>query len=162
MEPEIERCTRHCSTSGRELAPGEEIVSVLVSQRGKLRRHDYALAAWAGPPADAVAWWKSRIPEREQKRANLTPNDALLEAFRNLEHETDQQQLRYVLALLLVRRRVLRQEELRREADGSETLILHAPREDLEYSVRVALPEESHAAELQARLTALVYATESS
>lgn len=161
MEPDIERCTRHCFTSGRELAPGEDVVSVLVPQRGKLRRHDYAASAWAGPPADAVAWWRSRIPEREQKRANLTPNDALLEVFRNLEHDPAQRELRYVLALLLVRRRVLRQEELRRAADGGETLVVYAPREDATYSVQVALPEEAQAAELQARLTALVYATES-
>ena len=162
MEPDIERCTRHCSTSGRELEPGEEIFSALAPERGKLRRHDYSAVAWAGPPEGAVAWWKSRIPLREQKRPNLTPNDALLDVFRNLEHEAPQQELRYVLALLLVRRRVLRQEELRLDTDGSETLVLHSPREDVNYAVRVALPDESHAAELQARLTALVYATESS
>lgn len=162
MEAEIERCTRHCATSGRELTPGEEIFSALAPERGKLRRHDYSATAWTGPPKGAVAWWKSRIPLRETKRPHLTPNDALLEVFRNLEHEAEQQELRYVLALLLVRRRVFRQEELRRNPDGSETLVLYAPREDVNYSVRVALPDESHAADLQARLTALVYATESS
>ena len=49
-------------------APGETYYSVLVAEGAELKRYDYAADAWQGPPAEAVGWWKSQIPDRTPAR----------------------------------------------------------------------------------------------
>ena len=51
---------------------------------------------------------KRAFPSRAAKKVKLAPNDVLLELFDELADRPEQQDLRYVLTLLLVRRRVLR------------------------------------------------------
>ena len=68
MDYEVQRSTRHCSVTGREFAPGESFYSVLLSEGADLRRLDYAADAWQGPPPEALAWWKSQVPDRNANR----------------------------------------------------------------------------------------------
>ena len=84
MQYEIQRCTRHCFVSGRELAPGEAFYSVLVAEGAQLHRYDYAADAWKGPPTDAVGWWKSQVPDRNANRRHWAPNDVMLRFFDEL------------------------------------------------------------------------------
>ena len=58
------------------------------------------------------------------------PNDVLLNFFDELAEQPDKQDMRYVLALLLVRRRVMRMEEEQRDEAGHERLMLYCPRRD--------------------------------
>ena len=158
MEYEVERCTRHCAASGRELQEGEEFYSVLVTEKRDVRRHDYAAEAWPGPPEAALAWWKSRMPTREAKKGQLAPNEVLLQLFAELERVPDKTDMRYVLALLLVRRRVLREEDVEREESGGEVLVLYSPREEANYRVAVNVPNDQRTDEIQAELARLLYA----
>lgn len=158
MDYEVERCTRHCATSGRELLEAEEFFSVLLNEKREVRRHDYAAEAWAGPPDDALAWWKSRMPTREAKKGQLAPNDVLLQLFGELERAPEQADLRYVLALLLVRRRLLREEDVERDETDGEHLVLYSPREETSYRVAVRTPTGARAEQIQAELARLLYA----
>lgn len=158
MDYEVERCTRHCAASGRELAEGEEFFSVLVNDQCDVRRHDYAAEAWAGPPAEAVAWWKSRMPTREAKKGQLAPNDVLLQLFSELEQAPDKADMRYVLALLLVRRRVLREEDMERDEANNEFLVLYSPRDETTCRVGVCAPSGQRVDQIQAELARLLYA----
>jgi hypothetical protein len=158
MDYEVERCTRHCATSGRELEEGEEFFSVLINEKRDLRRRDYSAEAWSGPPGDAVAWWKSRMPTREAKKGQLAPNDVLLELFRELEHAPEKADMRYVLALLLVRRRVLREEDVERDETRGEFLVLYSPREETTYRVAVEEPRSVRVEQIEAELARLLYA----
>ena len=110
MDYEVQRSARHCTTSGREFSPGEEFFSVLMAEGAELRRYDYAVEAWQGPPAGAIGWWKSQAAQNT-KRPQWAPNDVLLQCFDELADQPARQDMRYVLALLLVRRRVMRLEE---------------------------------------------------
>jgi len=157
MDYEVQRCTRHCAATGRELRPGEDVFSVLVSEGGKLVRHDYAAEAWEGPPEDAVGWWKSQIPRPDAKRLHWAPNDVMLQFFEDLEEQPARQDMRYVLALLLVRRRVMRLEEESRDEQGRQTLVLYCPRRETTYRVAVVLPDESRIQEIQQELAALLF-----
>jgi len=47
-------------------APGETYYSALVAEGAEVTRHDYAADAWQGPPAEAIGWWKSQIPNRTE------------------------------------------------------------------------------------------------
>jgi len=156
MDFEVQRCTRHCAETGRELAEGETFYSVLVSEGREVRRYDYAAEAWHGPPETrVVGWWKSQMPTREAKRARMAPSDVLLDYLKQLLDDEPNADLRYVLALLLVRHRVMRQEEIAREGDGSETLVLYCPRNEETYRVTVAPPVEERVATIQRHLTEL-------
>jgi hypothetical protein len=156
MEYEIERSTRHCAATGREFAEGEEFYSVVAVENGSLRRRDYGGDAWSGPPPEAVAWWKSRLPRRDEKKNRATPSQLLLDLFHQLGPEAGQPQLRYVLALLLVRRRIFRLEETTHDARGGEVLALYCPRDEASYQVEAVDVDAAQVQAIQDELSRLV------
>jgi hypothetical protein len=161
MDFEVERCTRHCAASGRPLAEGEEFYSCLISEGTQVKRYDYAVEAWQGPPEQALGWWKSRMPTQQAKKNKLAPSEVLLELFTGLEHVADKQDMRYVLALLMVRRRILKVEEPageEAEGDHEETLVVYCPRNETTYHVSVVVPSEERADEIQHELSRLLFA----
>jgi hypothetical protein len=160
MEYEIQRCTRHCAVSGRELSPSEEVYSVLIEKGSELVREDYAKEAWQGPPEGALGWWKSQIPTPENRRAHWAPNDVMLQFFEQLAEQPHRQDMRYVLALLLVRRRVMRVEEESHDEAGHESLVLYCPRRDATYTVPVVMPDEPRVQQIQDELAALLVGRE--
>lgn len=161
MDYELQRCTRHCIVNGRELAPGEEFYSALVDAGADLVRQDYSKEAWQGPPEGCIGWWKSQIPTPEAKRMQWAPNDVMLQFFEELEGKPEFSDKRYVLALLLVRRRVMRFEESEHDANGQERLVLYCPRRDTTYRVPVVTPDESRANVIQDELATLLFANAS-
>lgn len=158
MEYDHVRCTRHCATTGRELQPGELFYSTLTAEGSKLVRHDYSAEAWQGPPERTVGWWKSHLPAREGQRLHWAPNDVMLDLLEQLADDPAHADMRYVLALLLVRRRVCRLEETEQEADQEESLLLSCPRRETEYRVPVAMPSEERIVEIQEELARLLFA----
>jgi hypothetical protein len=156
MDYEVQRCSRRCAGSGRELAPGETFYSVLISEEAELRRCDYSAEMWKGPPAEAIGWWKSQIPDRHASRRHWAPNDVMLQFFDELSDQPHRQDMRYVLALLLVRRRVMRLEESQTDAEGREVMVLYCPRRETTYQVPSAVPEKSRVDEIQEELARLL------
>jgi hypothetical protein len=157
MDIEIARCTRRCAASGREFAPGEVFYSLLKAQGAELVRCDYAAENWPGPQEDCVGWWKSRMPDRDEKRGKLAPNEVLLQLFRQLESQPEKQDMRYVLALLLTRRRVL-QVEHRTPENAGNVMTLYCPRDETTYHVPAILPDEQRINEIQDELARLLFA----
>ncbi len=73
-----------------------------------MKRYDYATDAWGGPPPAAVGWWKSQMPGQSAARKRWAPNDVMLDFWDRLAGQPEREDMRYVLTLLLVRRRVFR------------------------------------------------------
>lgn len=140
------------------MAPGEEFYSVLWAEGAELVRRDYAIEAWEGPPEGAIAWWKSQVPSPEANRVRLAPNDVMLQLFDQLDEQPEKHDMRYVLALLLVRRRVMRMEESERDEAGSEVLVLYCPRREATYRVPAITPDEGRTDDIQQELAALLFA----
>lgn len=157
-EFEVARASRSCAATGRELRDGERFFSALVPAGAQLERRDYSPEGWTGPPAEALAWWQATMPSRSARRARLAPNDVLLELFEELAARPEVQDQRYVLALLLVRRRVLRLEE-NIAAGGQDVCRLFCPRNEQTYEVPVAVPDAERAQEIQDELARLLYAS---
>ena len=155
MDYEIQRPTRHCFATQRELAPGEAYFSVLLSDGDELHRRDFSVEAWAGPPEDAVGWWKAEIPSAKAKKRHWAPNDVMLQFFDELEGQEGREEMRYILALLLVRRRVMRHEETEQDEER-ETLVLYCPRREETYHVEAAVPDAERAEAIQNELAALL------
>jgi hypothetical protein len=156
MDYDVQRSTRHCTVSGREFAPGETYYSVLMAEGAELKRYDYAADAWQGPPAEAVGWWKSQVPDHSAARKHWAPNDVMLHFWDELAEQPDKQDMRYVLTLLLIRRRVFRLEEEKYEAEGRELLVVYCPRRETTYQVPAVPPEPARVDQIQEELAALL------
>jgi hypothetical protein len=164
LEFEIQRSTRRCAITDRELLPGEACYSAIHFEGAQIVRHDYASGAWTGPPENAFGWWKSRIPEPTAKKIKLAPNDVLLELFDHLADQPDGSEMRYVLALLLIRRRVFRLEDSSEQSAeptfpaGAATMRVDCPKRDAAYEVPVVTPSDERIEEIQQRLSELLIA----
>lgn len=161
MEPyQVHRCTRECAATGRQLVPGEEVYSALIPDGGGWKRLDYSASSWQGPPDGAIGWWKSQVPDPSAKRPGLAPNEVLLDLLQQWAEQPEAAQLRYVLALLLVRRRVLRWEDEQSDPSGRQVLVLYCPRRETTYEVPVVPPAEGELEQIQQELSRLVFGEE--
>lgn len=104
-----------CVVTDRPLAEGEEFYSVLFEDdtvEGGFRRDDYSIDAWKGVPPGAYCYFKTQVPVRLKRRRLLVDNDVLVNFFVRLADETDplRIQFRFVLALILMRKKILKYE----------------------------------------------------
>ena len=76
--------------------------------------------------------------------------------FDELAEQPDKQDMRYVLALLLVRRRVMRLEENEKDEQGREIMVLYCPRRETTYKVPAVTPDQSRIDEIQQELARLL------
>lgn len=129
VEYEIQGNTRRCAATGRELQPGEKVYTVLLDEGGQFHRHDYSAEAWQGPPPGAFSFWMGRVPTPNENRRPRIDDDLLVDCFQRLEGQTDASRLnfRYIVALLLMRRKRFKFEEARSEGDR-EILVLRCVR----------------------------------
>ena len=125
----IGRSTGRCAASDRELEPGETCVAVLArplpgehtEQKGRkgaplLERLDFSTESWDSSPRDPqlaarmLCWWRTRVPESDERRRAFVDETVLLDLFERLEEDEDEerQAFRFVLGLILLRRRKLR------------------------------------------------------
>ena len=155
---EVQRCTRKCAKTDREFLPNEEFYSALVAEGSGVVRYDYSKGAWESPPDNVLGWWKSRMPEPNAKKVNWAPNDVMLHYFEQLADDPANLDVRYVLALLMIRRRVVRLEETRHDGAGGEQMVLYCPKNENEYVIPVAEPIGTRVQEIQSALSRLLFA----
>jgi hypothetical protein len=168
LDFEVQRSTRRCAATDRPLEAGDDCYSVLVVQGADVVRKDFCREAWRGPPDAAFGWWKSQVPESVAKKIKLAPNDVLLELFDRLADHPSQEDMRYVLTLLLVRRRVFRLETALELSNGtahqsvdhssSELMNVYCPKRDASYQVPSKLPSSERIEEIQQQLSELLIA----
>jgi hypothetical protein len=155
---EIQRFSRRCCVTDRELQPGERFFSVLVPEGDKVVRRDFSVEAWAGPPEDAVGHWRSEVPDPRANRMKWAPHEIMLQLFRELLENTTQRDFLYVLTLLLIRRRLFKLEATEADSDGGEVLLVFCSRHECEYRVGVATPDQRRADEIQQELASILFA----
>lgn len=157
---------RVCAETGRPFEPNEKIYTFLFEENGEIRRRDLCADAFASTPRpqNALAWWSSRFStgEKAEKKEKIAPNDALTDLFESLAERPDEAALRYVLALLLTRRRVLRfeREEFADDAfersDAAPSLVVYSPRRETSYVVPVVEMNADEIAAVETRLLDLI------
>ena len=127
---EIQGPTRVCAATGRELKPGDKFHGVLVEEAGKMVRRDYAADAWPGPPAGHVAYWSGKVPPNDRPRKPVVNDDLLLDCFTRLKDSAEQDgvNFRYVAALLLMRRKRFKFEDVFRDAAGHDVMMVRDAR----------------------------------
>jgi hypothetical protein len=151
---DIQGPTRRCAANDRPLSPGERFYGVLSDEDGKFVRRDYAVDAWAGPPAGCVAFWAGRIPASDKPRKPTINDGLLLDCFDHLATSTDPARVnfRYVVALLLMRRKRLAFEDARKAADGTPVLVVRDTRGGARHEVPDPRLGEAEAEAVQAEV----------
>lgn len=135
-EYDIARGAGVCTVTGRTLAVGEEFYVVVYEDGETFQRRDICVEAWTGPPADAFCFFRSRVAPREQKKRLLIDDEALLAFFSRLESETEpvRVQFRFVLTLILMRKRLLKYESSKMR-DGVEIWTVLLTRDQSRHTV---------------------------
>ena len=131
---EIPRTTGVCASTGRQLEPGETYFATLVELTDEQRRAQQAASgsqskenaaaalgmqrldvskeAWdeGFRPANLFSFWKTTVPQPNEKKKLFVDDAVLMNLLRRLEDAEEQQRLafRYVLALILMRKKLLR------------------------------------------------------
>jgi hypothetical protein len=136
MDYQIQPNSRRCASTGRELQPGERYFSALLDENHQLVRKDFSQEAWQGPPAGAFSFWTGHVQAANDKSRPRFDDDLLEDCFGRLEGQTEPARVnfRYVVALLLMRRRRLRFENSLIDA-GVEKMILRCQRTGARHEV---------------------------
>jgi hypothetical protein len=120
-EWEINKPLGQCYGTERKIESGEEYFAALVETAEGLQRRDFCADYWESQKPDVFCYWKTRLPEPGQKKQLFVDDQMLIAFFERLEKETEQEKIsfRFVLALILMRKRILKYDDTRTE-DGRE------------------------------------------
>jgi hypothetical protein len=120
-EWEINKPLGQCYGTERKIESGEEYFAALVETEEGLQRRDFCADYWESRKPDVFCYWKSRLPEPGQKKQLFVDDQMLMAFFERLEKETEPEKInfRFVLALILMRKRILKYDDTRTE-DGRE------------------------------------------
>lgn len=157
QEYTIQRSTRRCHQGDRPFEPGERYFSVVLQRGSELVRHDYSKEHWQGPPEKAVGWWISQMPAKRTGKLILAPTLVLLDALEKLSEQPDAGDLAYLLAVLLIRRRLLSEDPTDTPEDEPSHLHLTHSSNGREFVVPVHTPTPDRAEYLHQKLIDLLY-----
>lgn len=133
---DFKKTSRKCSTNDRPFESGEVFFSALIDEGGELVRKDFASEAWDAPPEGCVGWWKSRMPNLEKGKVYWAPKDVLMAYFQHVYEQPAYADLAYVMAVLLVRKRILQMIETD-ESTEPPTMIVHHRKTKTDFPIAV-------------------------
>lgn len=141
----ISRSSRTCAKSGAPIEAGQPFYSALTEKDETFERLDFSADAW--PEVDKAAffsYWKNKGGVADVDKAPQVDYDRLLSFFDSLEGagEPSKRLLRYVLALVLARRRRLRLDDMSRTPEG-DRLVVYDRRH--EKTLEIVAPEATRA-----------------
>jgi len=142
-EYKISASDRTCRACGRRFGVGDGYYSAVVETGGEemFARHDFCPDCWTPDGGEYFSFWKTRVPEPPPAKPagpRLVDLARLMQLFEHLA-DADQehaQRFRYVLALVLMRKKRLRWVSSRRASGGGEELTLREVGSQRQHIVR--------------------------
>jgi hypothetical protein len=127
----IQTRSGRCAATGRDFAEGEIFHTLLFRERAGFRREDLSEEAWKERQADPAAarpysFWRARFeppPSVPETLAKETAEDLLRRYM--TEHDEGHANARYILALMLERKRLLKQIEAKEDVHGRTLVYEH-------------------------------------
>jgi len=128
---EIKKTIGQCSGTGQEFAVDEEYFAALVETPAGFERRDFSADYWNESHPAVFCFWKTRMPNPELKKKVFIDDGMLMAFFDRLADETDPEKInfRFVLTLVLMRKRRLKYDGCRME-DGAEIWTLKVTAQD--------------------------------
>ena len=120
----INKTSPQCQLCGTPFAPESAFFSALIQEQEGMRRSDCCEACFHGNrPANLFYFWKTTLPKVGQTVKKARPVldfDNVLDFFKRLEGESGPQRVafRYILALMLSRKKILVQSEKKKNEQG--------------------------------------------
>jgi hypothetical protein len=116
---EIDKPLGQCCGSGKKIKYGEEYFAALVETEEGLARRDFCADYWLAEKPDVFCYWKTRLPRPDEKKHIFVDDEMLMAFFERLGKETEQEKInfRFVLALILMRKRCLKYDSSKTEDD---------------------------------------------
>ena len=116
---EIKKSSGLCFGSQKQFVSGEEYYAALVETQEGLERRDYCADYWESDKPLVYCYWKTKLPEPQKKKRIFIDEDMLMAFFERLAEETEQEKLnfRFVLMLILMRKRRLKYDSSKNDAD---------------------------------------------
>ena len=162
-EWKIAKCGATCCACKAALESGRPYFSVLVQNPEGLARLDYCEGCFeARRPQEVYYFWKAANPvaadDGARRRKIVVDVEYVLEFFKRLEGEQDSQRLgfRFILALMLARKKMLVFEEKKKDAEGREMQIFREKRGGLAHRVYEPVLTEAEIGVLSAELGQLL------
>lgn len=110
----VGRSSGVCAATGETLPPGTPCIATL-SEREEdeaFDRADFSVEAWerGERPPGLFSWWRTTVAEPDARRKLLVDDEVLLDLFTRLADDDREQRraFRFVLALILMRKKLLR------------------------------------------------------
>jgi len=118
-EWEIDKPLGQCYGTGKKIEYGEEYFAALVETKEGLQRRDFCADYWQEKKPDVFCYWKTRLSFPGQKKQIFVDDEMLMAFFERLGKETEQEKInfRFVLALILMRKRRLKYDSSKIEDD---------------------------------------------
>lgn len=108
---EVSRASGHCLDCGREFAEKDDFFASLVEKGELFERIDRCIECWPKVKDQGLIFWKTRVPPRQESRKKVFVDDiVLVDFFRRLAEarEPQRQRFRFVLTLVMMRKRLLK------------------------------------------------------
>ena len=132
----ISKTAGHCSLCEKQFAPGEEFIATVKDVSQELQRDDYCMSCWQDGQSrqqDApslLGVWQSRTPRPQEKKRLFVDDDLLINFFHRLEGaqqaaEQAKVNFRFVLALILMRKKLLVYDRSEKGCDGLDVWTMH-------------------------------------
>ncbi len=137
MEWKINRGSRECVHCVKKFSEDEEYYSALFDENNVFLRKDFCIPCWNHAQREQLfSFWRTRIPKANKPAKKLINTDVLLDMFLRLEgkNETHQKNLRYVIGLYLIRKKILKIKSFLRQG-ADEFIILSYAKAEREFSV---------------------------
>jgi hypothetical protein len=135
-----------CAASGKDILPGHKFMALVKETPLGLERQDFALDAWEGvDKSEALAFWQTVMPQPDAvKKKPFVDDEILCGLFERLAGTTEENKLhfRFVLGLILMRKRLLIYESTIKKEDGEYWLMRVKGREDRLEMLNPRLNEE--------------------
>jgi len=157
-EYEIDKTAGQCVVCGQAIAPGEELMATVAEIDEELSRDDYCLACWEADPKDEapdlLGVWRTRVPKPKEKTKLLIDDELLVNFFQRLEgvEAPARVNFRFVLALVLMRKKLLIYDRGEKCDDGSEIWTMHLRGDATQYVVIDPHMDEEKIAEVSRQL----------
>ncbi|MDP6636553.1 MAG: hypothetical protein QGG42_16770 [Phycisphaerae bacterium] len=127
----IRKTSGQCSLCEMQLAPGMEFTATVSEGPDELIRNDYCDKCGESLPeetnAAVLCKWRTVVPHPQEKKKLLVSDDLLVNLFERLSETEDPSKInfRYVLALVLMRKKMLIYDRMSTDDDGKEIWSMH-------------------------------------
>ncbi len=134
----ITPATGSCCKCSREFEEGQDFVAAVREEGEELVRDDYCSECWPSAAdagdKDYFAIWQAKMPQKQEKKKLFVDDDVLSDFFVRLGDQPERVSFRFVLALVLMRKKILSYEGATRK-DGRDVWLMRFKGDKKQYEV---------------------------